>query len=43
MSDRDIDVAALTLDDEVAVLTAVLDELGLKRVTLRPTRLPLEH
>jgi pimeloyl-ACP methyl ester carboxylesterase/DNA-binding CsgD family transcriptional regulator len=34
MSDRDIDVAALTLDDEVAVLTAVLDELGLERVTL---------
>jgi pimeloyl-ACP methyl ester carboxylesterase/DNA-binding CsgD family transcriptional regulator len=34
MSDRDIDVAMLTLDDEVAVLTAVLDELGLERVTL---------
>ncbi len=34
MSDRDIDADTLTLDDEVAVLTAVLDELGLERVTL---------
>jgi pimeloyl-ACP methyl ester carboxylesterase len=34
MSDRDIDVAALTLDDEVAVLSAVLDELGLERVAV---------
>ena len=34
MSDRDIDPAALTLDDEVTVLGAVLDELGLERVAL---------
>ena len=34
LSDRDVDVAALSLDDEVAVLTAVLDEVGLERVTL---------
>ncbi len=34
MSDRDIDVRALTLDDEVAVLTAMLDHLGLERVAL---------
>jgi len=34
MSDRDIDLGALTLDDEVAVLGGVLDELGLDRVTL---------
>src|ERR1700727_1188338 len=30
LSDRDVDVAALGLDDEVAVLTAVLDEVGLE-------------
>src|ERR1044071_492750 len=29
MSDRDVDVAALTLDDEVALLGAVMDELGI--------------
>jgi pimeloyl-ACP methyl ester carboxylesterase/DNA-binding CsgD family transcriptional regulator len=34
MSDRDVDIAALTLEDEVTVLVALLDELGLERVTL---------
>jgi pimeloyl-ACP methyl ester carboxylesterase len=34
MSDRDIDVASLTLEDEVAVLTTLLDQLGLERVAL---------
>jgi pimeloyl-ACP methyl ester carboxylesterase len=34
MSDRAIDVGAVSLDDDVAVLTAVLDALGLERVTL---------
>ncbi len=34
MSDRDVDPSALTLDDEVALLGAVLDEAGLERVSL---------
>jgi pimeloyl-ACP methyl ester carboxylesterase len=34
MSDRAVDVGAVSLDDDVAVLTAVLDALGLQRVTL---------
>lgn len=34
MSDRDVDPAALTLEDEVAVLAAVLDALGLEQVAL---------
>ncbi|HEX3690320.1 MAG TPA: alpha/beta fold hydrolase [Solirubrobacteraceae bacterium] len=34
MSDRNVDLGALTLEDEVTVLSAVLDELGLERVTL---------
>ena len=34
MSDRDVDVAALTLDDEVALVGAVMDELGLERASL---------
>ena len=34
MSDRDVDPAALTLDDEVALLGAVMDELGLDRASL---------
>src|ERR1700744_3836134 len=34
LSDRDSDVGDLSLDDEVTVLTAVLDEVGLERVTL---------
>jgi pimeloyl-ACP methyl ester carboxylesterase/DNA-binding CsgD family transcriptional regulator len=34
MSDRAVDVGAASLDDDVAVLTAVLDALGLERVTL---------
>src|ERR1700755_3335542 len=34
LSDRDIDMGDLSLDDEVTVLTAVLDEVGLERVTL---------
>jgi pimeloyl-ACP methyl ester carboxylesterase/DNA-binding CsgD family transcriptional regulator len=34
MSDREVDVSTLTLDDEVALLGAVLDELGLQRVSL---------
>ncbi len=34
MSDREIDASTLTLDDEVALLGAVVDELGLERVSL---------
>lgn len=34
MSDRDLDPAAVTLEDEVTVLTAVLDALGLDRVAM---------
>ena len=34
MSDRAVDVDTVSLDDDVAVLTAVLDALGLERVTL---------
>jgi pimeloyl-ACP methyl ester carboxylesterase len=34
LSDREVDLAALSLDDEVNVLTTVLDEVGLERVTL---------
>ena len=34
LSDRDPGAAALTLDDEVAVLAALIDELGFDRVTL---------
>ncbi len=34
MSDRAVDVGAVSLEDDVAVLTAVLDALGLERVTL---------
>jgi len=34
MSDRAVDVCAVSLEDDVAVLTAVLDALGLQRVTL---------
>jgi pimeloyl-ACP methyl ester carboxylesterase len=34
MSDRAVDVGTVSLDDDVAVLTAVLDALGLERVTL---------
>jgi pimeloyl-ACP methyl ester carboxylesterase len=34
LSDREVDLAALSLDDEVDVLTTVLDEVGLERVTL---------
>jgi pimeloyl-ACP methyl ester carboxylesterase/DNA-binding CsgD family transcriptional regulator len=34
MSDREVDPTALTLDDEVALLGAVMDELGLGRVSL---------
>ena len=34
MSDREVDASALTLDDEVALLGAVLDELALQRVSL---------
>src|ERR1700761_1515261 len=34
LSDREIDVRALSLDDEVTVLTTLLDEGGLERVTL---------
>ncbi len=34
MSDRDVVAADLTLDGEVAVLRALLDELGLERVSL---------
>ena len=34
MSDREVDAASLTLDHEVALLGAVLDELGLQRVAL---------
>jgi pimeloyl-ACP methyl ester carboxylesterase/DNA-binding CsgD family transcriptional regulator len=34
MSDRDVDVAALTLDDEVALLGAVMDEIGVERASL---------
>jgi pimeloyl-ACP methyl ester carboxylesterase/DNA-binding CsgD family transcriptional regulator len=34
MSDRAVDVGAVSLQDDVAVLTAVLDALGLQRVTL---------
>ena len=34
MSNRDLDPAAVTLEDEVTVLTAVLDALGLERVAL---------
>jgi pimeloyl-ACP methyl ester carboxylesterase len=34
MSDRDIDVSALTLEDEVGVLTAVLKAVGIERAAL---------
>ncbi len=34
MSDREIDASRLTLDDQVALLGAVLHELGLERVSL---------
>ena len=34
MSDREVDASTLTLDDEVALLGAVVDELGLERVSL---------
>jgi pimeloyl-ACP methyl ester carboxylesterase/DNA-binding CsgD family transcriptional regulator len=34
MSDREVDPAAWTLDDEVALLGAVVDELGVERVSL---------
>ena len=34
MSDREVDPTALTLDDEVALLGAVMDELGLDRASL---------
>ena len=34
MSDREVDPAASTLDDEVALLGAVVDELGVERVSL---------
>lgn len=34
MSDREVDASTLTLDDEVALLGAVVDELGLQRVSL---------
>ena len=34
MSDRDVDPTALTLDDEVALLGAVMDELGIDRASL---------
>ncbi len=34
MSDRAVDVGAVSLEDDVAVLTAVLDAVGLERVTL---------
>ena len=34
MSDREVDASALTLDDEVALLGAVVDELALQRVSL---------
>lgn len=34
MSDRAVDVGTVSLDDDVAMLTAVLDALGLERVTL---------
>jgi pimeloyl-ACP methyl ester carboxylesterase/DNA-binding CsgD family transcriptional regulator len=34
MSDREVDAAAVTLEDEVALLGAVMDELGLERASL---------